>query len=85
MRELNAKTGAYAAANFELLKHDHKDALRRDALQVGAQRMRDDLDQTLTDLDRTAPAEDETDLSERLAENASDDSDDDGPDIDYLE
>lgn len=44
MRELNAKTGAYAAANFELLKGDYKDATRRDALATGSRRMRTDLD-----------------------------------------
>ena len=44
MRDLNAKAGAYAAANFELLKTDHKDATRRDALSTGSRRMRKDLD-----------------------------------------
>jgi predicted transcriptional regulator len=44
MRDLNAKTGAYAAANFELLKSDYKDATRRDALSTGSRRMRTDLD-----------------------------------------
>ena len=41
--EMNAKMGAYAAANFELMKQDHEDAMRRDALATGADRIRKDV------------------------------------------
>lgn len=50
MRDMNAKAGAYAAANFELLKTDHKDAVRRDALSTGSRRLRQDLDVVADDL-----------------------------------
>lgn len=49
--EMHAKTGTYAAANFELLKRDHKDALRRDALSTGSRRVRQPLDETLAEFD----------------------------------
>lgn len=58
MRDLNAKTGAYAAANFELLKSDYKDATRRDALSTGSRRMRKDLDVVADDLDGGAETDD---------------------------
>lgn len=51
MRDMQAKAGAYAAANFELMKSDHKDAMRRDALRTGARRLRQDLDVVADDLD----------------------------------
>lgn len=51
IRDMNAKAGAYAAANFELLKADHKDAVRRDALSTGSRRLRQDLDVVADDLD----------------------------------
>jgi metal-responsive CopG/Arc/MetJ family transcriptional regulator len=54
MREMNAKAGAYAAANFELLKQDHPDARRRDALRTGARRLRQDLDVVADDLGGSA-------------------------------
>lgn len=66
MRDLNAKTGAYAAANFELLKSDYKDAIRRDALATGSRRMRTDLDVVQDQLDGSAEAD------ERLPESAED-------------
>lgn len=57
MRDLNAKTGAYAAANFELLKSDYKDATRRDALGTGSRRMRQDLDVVQEDLEPESDAD----------------------------
>ena len=50
MRDMNAKAGAYAAANFELLKQSHKDAERRDTLSTGSRRLRQDLDAVVDDL-----------------------------------
>ena len=41
--DMNAKMGAYAAANFELQKTDYDDAMRRDALATGAERIRKDV------------------------------------------
>jgi hypothetical protein len=41
--DMNAKMGAYAAANFELMKQDHEDTMRRDALATGAERIRKDV------------------------------------------
>lgn len=58
MRDLNAKTGAYAAANFELLKEDRKDAMRRDALATGSRRMRTDLDVVQEYLDTESHSDD---------------------------
>ena len=54
MREMNAKAGAYAAANFELLKQDHSDAARRDALATGSRRLRESVDDVEAELDRAA-------------------------------
>lgn len=68
MRDLNAKTGAYAAANFELLKGDYKDAIRRDALSTGSRRMRADLDVVQDQLDGSAEPDD------TLPESAEDES-----------
>jgi thioesterase domain-containing protein len=71
--EMNAKMGAYAAANFELAKQDHEDAMRRDALATGAERIRKDVSvvqDELADTDddsarpadaRSDPADDESD------------------------
>lgn len=50
IRDLQAKSGAYSAANFELLKEDRHDRTRRDALSTGAGRMTDSLDDALADL-----------------------------------
>jgi hypothetical protein len=44
IRDMNAKYGAYAIANFELMKHDHTDHVRKQALSTGARRIRQDLD-----------------------------------------
>jgi len=53
MQDLNAKTGVYAVAAFELVKQDHGEAAIREALQTGAQRLRDD------DIDDLASDEDD--------------------------
>jgi hypothetical protein len=76
MRELNAKTGAYAAANFELLKGDYKDATRRDALATGSRRMRADLDAVQDQLGGAAESDD-TPPQPADDESASDDGETD--------
>lgn len=76
MRDLNAKTGAYAAANFELLKSDHKDATRRDALSTGSRRMRKDLDVVADDLGGGAETSDsrrESDAERSAADGSGND------------
>lgn len=50
LRETNAKTGTYAAANFELLADDHRDGRQCDALENGSERMDEPLQTTLDDL-----------------------------------
>lgn len=72
MRDLNAKTGAYAAANFELLKTDFKDAARRDALSTGSRRMRRDL-VVAAELDATAENGAESDSNAGADGNGDDD------------
>lgn len=57
--DMHAKTGTYAAANFELLKHNHKDAIRRDALGTASRRIREPLDETLANLDSEGQSLDE--------------------------
>lgn len=71
--DMNAKMGAYAVATFELLKDDHKDARRREALSTGARRLREDLDTTLADFDGGAENGDT-----RRESGGDDDDDDDG-------
>jgi hypothetical protein len=44
IRELHAKTGVYAVANWEVLKQSVGDDERRAALSTGSQRLRDDRD-----------------------------------------
>lgn len=44
IRELHAKTGVYAVANWEVLKQGVDDDARRAALSTGSQRLRDDCD-----------------------------------------
>jgi replicative DNA helicase len=76
MRDLNAKTGAYAAANFELLKTDYEDAARRDALSTGSRRMRQDLDVVAGELDSDTHAGDtppESTPNEVVSDSGSDD------------
>lgn len=40
MSNMTARAGVYSIANFELLKRDHTDSLRQDALDTGSQRLR---------------------------------------------
>lgn len=59
IRDMNAKFGAYSIANFELMKHDHTDHVRKQALSTGARRIRQDLDAVTDDLAaETASGED---------------------------
>lgn len=44
IRDMNAKFGAYAIANFELMKRDRSDHVRQEALDTGARRLRQDLE-----------------------------------------
>ena len=74
MRDMQAKAGAYAAANFELMKSDHKDAMRRDALRTGARRLRQDLDVVADDLD-SGGAERASERRESDEDTGSDSSD----------
>lgn len=53
MQSLNAKTGVYAVAAFELVKQSHGEAAIRKALRTGSRRLRED------DLDELASAGDE--------------------------
>ena len=41
IQDLNAKTGVYAVAAFELVKREHGEAAVRKALQTGARRLRE--------------------------------------------
>jgi predicted transcriptional regulator YheO len=45
MRELLAKQAVYTVALWELEKRDAGDLLRQDALEVGAERLREDIEQ----------------------------------------
>ena len=47
IRDINAKTGVYAVALFELLKQNHSQNEIQQALQTGASRLRDDLDEQI--------------------------------------
>jgi hypothetical protein len=50
IQELNAKTGVYAVAAFELVQQNHGEAAVRKALQTGARRLReDDVDDLASD------------------------------------
>lgn len=42
LREMQAKTGAYAIANFEFLKQNRGESEIRDALSTGSRRLRED-------------------------------------------
>jgi thioesterase domain-containing protein len=75
--DMNAKMGAYAAANFELMKQDHPDAMRRDALATGSERIRKDVtvvQDELTD-DTDAPTDTADTRSEPAAVDADGDDD----------
>ena len=58
---MNARMGVYSIANWELLKQQHPDAARRDALSAGSRRLRKSLDDDLAaalsgDIDATRRA-----------------------------
>jgi hypothetical protein len=87
LRELNAKLGAYAIANFEMMKYefDHADTVRRDALSTGARRIRKDLDvdvEAEVDIDERDGSEDSP---AGEVDGETDDIDDGGPRIDLTE
>ena len=69
--DMNAKMGVYAAANFELMKHDHEDAMRRDALATGAERIRRDVSVVQDEL---VDGDDPTDTGVTRAETRADDA-----------
>jgi hypothetical protein len=72
IQDLNAKTGVYAVAAFELVKQQHGEAAIREALQTGARRLRED------DVDDLASGGDDD-----QGATAEDDSDQDGSGLDF--
>lgn len=79
--DMNAKMGAYAAANFELMKTDHPDAMRRDALSTGSRRIRQDVDVVHDELDAAAQTDDsppQSTASDGGGSPSGDDDTDDG-------
>lgn len=50
IRDMNAKLGVYAVANWELLKESHPDSLRQEALRTGRDRLRTPLDEHTVDV-----------------------------------
>ncbi len=54
LRELNARFGAYAAASFELQRRAHSPHIQQEALTTGVERMGQDLDSVIQDLDNDA-------------------------------
>ena len=75
--DMNAKMGAYAAANFELQKVQYDDAMRRDALATGAERIRKDVSVVQDEL---VNADDPTDTGVTRAETGADGDAGDAPD-----
>ena len=71
--DMNAKMGAYAAANFELQKTHYDDAMRRDALATGAERIRKDV--TVVQ-DELVDGDGSTDTAVTRAETQADDAGD---------
>ncbi|WP_139231279.1 hypothetical protein [Halostagnicola kamekurae] len=64
IQDLNAKTGVYAVAAFELVKKHHGEAAIREALQTGSRRLREDDVDDLTsgeDDDQDSTGQDSTD------------------------
>jgi transposase-like protein len=84
MHELQAKTGVYTIANFELLKTGFSDPKRQQALSTGSQRLRDDLEALGLDVPEPEPQpaddRDDGDTSARAETRAEEDSDDDRDD-----
>lgn len=60
---MNARMGVYSVANWELIKQEHPDAVRRDALSTGSRRLRKSLDAPLADELGVDPADLDTPLS----------------------
>lgn len=79
--DMNARMGAYAAANFELAKQDHEDAMRRDALATGAERIRKDVSVVQDELN---DGDDDSARSADARAEPADDSDDDRSIFDEL-
>ncbi|MFC7164861.1 hypothetical protein [Halospeciosus flavus] len=50
IRDMNAKFGAYTIANFELMKQDRSAHVRKDALDTGARRIRQDLETSIQEV-----------------------------------
>jgi len=50
IRDMNAKFGAYTIANFELMKQDRSAHVRKDALDTGARRIRQDLEMSIQEV-----------------------------------
>jgi len=87
IRDMNAKFGAYTIANFELMKQDRSDHVRKDALDTGARRMRQDLETGIQEVGEDtsatgASAETATDLTatQRPTSDGAPDSPDAAPD-----
>lgn len=72
IRELHAKTGVYAIANWEVVKQGVDDDARRAALSTGSQRLRDDRDPTdaepASETDETTATDDRQGPFERMNE-----------------
>lgn len=63
LREMQAKQGVYAIANFEFLKQQQKEQTINDALSTGARRLRNNVDPLDLDVDDDAvPADNGKDL-----------------------
>jgi hypothetical protein len=78
---MNARMGVYSIANWELIKREHADAKRRDALSVGSRRLRKSVDASIADelgVDPDALADDLADLDDDTA-------DDDDPAFDLAD
>lgn len=79
IRELHAKTGVYAVANWEVLKQGVDDEERRAALSTGSQRLRDDCDpadaEPATETGETTATDERQGPFERM--NEADDAQDD--------
>lgn len=76
--DMNAKMGVYSVANFEMIKQNHPDAMRRDALSTGSRRLRGSLDgELIDDLDAATGAD--------PADGTGTGADDDDPAFDLLD
>jgi hypothetical protein len=56
IRDMNAKFGAYTIANFELMKQDRSAHVRKDALDTGARRIRQDLEMSIQEVGKDTSA-----------------------------